>query len=62
MAVKLTAIVECPSCGTEFEGEWTDDSDTLQDMAEAPTQMQTCECGKQFEETYPGWTEWSGAG
>lgn len=58
----LTGLVEC-HCGMVYEGTWTDDSDTMQDMDEAPSQIQVCPgcCAAQYE-TYPGWVNHTEAG
>lgn len=63
--VVLTALVDCgnPDCGETFEGAWTDDSMSVQDMAEPPVAVQECpSCGHKQAETYPGWCFRSEAG
>lgn len=62
MALTLSSLVDCRTCDTPFDGTWTDDSDTVQDMAEPPVQPQTCPNGHTHVETYPGWTFRSEAG
>jgi RNA polymerase subunit RPABC4/transcription elongation factor Spt4 len=61
--IRLTEIVDCPECLTPFEGEWVDDSVTLEDMDSAPTAAQTCPfCGEIFTAEYSGWTMYNEAG
>lgn len=61
--VILHANVECDSCGEIYEGTWTDDSLSVQDMAEPPEQPQACmSCGHEQLEVYPGWCFNSEAG
>lgn len=56
-------LVECPSCGISFEGQWGDDSMDIEQMDAAPEDEQTCpECERTFWAVYPGWTEFGGAG
>lgn len=56
-------LVECPSCDTPFEGHWSDDSMDLEQMDSPPVEDQMCpECGKVFEEAYPGWATFGEAG
>ena len=61
----LHALVDCQNleCGEVYEGTWTDDSMSVQDMAEPPVAVQQCPvCGHQQEETYPAWCWTSEAG
>ena len=59
----LTALVDCASCGTTYEGRWLDDSMSVQDMAEPPEAVQECpSCGHRQQEVYPGWMFRSEAG
>lgn len=61
----LTALVDCanPECGAVYEGTWTDDSMSVQDMAEPPEAEQTCPtCEHKQVETFPGWCFRSEAG
>jgi hypothetical protein len=61
--VILTALVECGNCELTYEGSWEDDSDTTQDMDEAPVAWQECpECKTEQQETYPGWINRTEAG
>ena len=63
VALVLTGLVECESCELVYQGEWADNSDTLDDMAEAPEQTQYCPgCGHPQDETWPGWAYRSEAG
>lgn len=65
MALVLNALVECPNplCGETYEGAWTDESASVQDMAEPPEAVQTCPvCGCKQLEVYPGWCFRSEAG
>lgn len=64
MASFTPAIVECPECGTEFEGYWSDDDSlTDEDVTEAPVAQQTCPaCGHHFDVEWPGWMFRSEAG
>jgi hypothetical protein len=59
----LRALVDCGSCGETFEGTWTDDSMSVQDMAEPPEAGQACPaCGHVQLEVYPAWCFNSEAG
>jgi len=58
----LTANVDCESCGAVYQGMWADSSMSLEDMAEPPVAVQSCSCGHQQEETWPGWCFRSEAG
>jgi hypothetical protein len=60
----LSAIVECPKCGTEFYGVWAVKGD-IQDLAEAPVAPKYCpnpKCGHTWELEYPGWSFMTEAG
>jgi uncharacterized protein (UPF0212 family) len=60
--IQLTAYVDCPECGTTFDGVWTDDSIDIQQIVETPVATFTCPgCGASFEAPYPGWMSWSEA-
>ena len=59
----LNALIDCEECGETFEGTWTDDSMSVQDMAEPPQAEQTCPlCGNVQTEVYPAWCWTSEAG
>jgi rubredoxin len=59
----LPGTVECRNCGLTYETAWVDDSDTLQDMDEAPSEWQECpECRTEQFEQYPGWVNRTEAG
>lgn len=63
--LELTALVDCanPDCGATYDGNWTDDSMSVQDMAEPPEAEQTCPgCGHVQLEAYSGWCFQSEAG
>lgn len=61
--VILRALIDCEKCGETYEGAWTDDSASVQDMAEPPEAEQQCSsCGHEQLETYPGWCFNSEAG
>lgn len=58
-----SALVTCPACALDFEGHWTDDSDTVQDMDGPPVAAQTCPgCGQVHLAEYPYWSWRSEAG
>jgi hypothetical protein len=49
-------------CGLEYQGEWVDDSITVQDMREAPESVQICpHCGHKQMAVYPGWSTYGDA-
>ncbi len=55
--------VDCPACGTTFEGQFRDDSDTVQDLTEAPQGAHECpECRYEWVSELSGWTFFSEAG
>lgn len=59
----FTEQVDCPVCGTTFEGQFHDDSDTVQDITDAPQSAQTCpECAYEWVAAMTGWTFFSEAG
>jgi hypothetical protein len=59
----FNAVVECTVCGELYDGEWTDDSDTVEDLTEPPVADQRCPgCGNRQEEEYPGWSSYGSAG
>lgn len=61
--LELTALVDCAKCDATYDGRWTDDSLSVQDMAEPPEAVQECPgCGHEQLETYPGWCWQSEAG
>ena len=61
--LQFSANVDCENCQATYEGTWTDDSISVEDMVDAPVQVQTCPgCGHQQEEEYPGWMFRSEAG
>lgn len=62
MAVVLSANIDCPVCGTTFEGVWRPVADTIQDLDEAPVQSQVCPDGHEFDAEYPGWISYTEAG
>jgi hypothetical protein len=64
----LTALVDCDEdeggCGVTFQAVWTDDSISVEDMAEPPAADITCpECGRTVTAMeWPGWMFRSEAG
>jgi hypothetical protein len=59
----FTEWVDCPACGTTFEGQFFDDSDTIQDLTEAPQGAHECpECRYEWVSGMTGWTFFSEAG
>lgn len=58
----LTAVVECPECGVEFEGAWYDGSMDAEQRDEAPVAEQECPAGHRFEAEYSGWSYTTEAG
>jgi hypothetical protein len=60
----LHSLVDCEGCEITFQATWTDDSMTIEDMAEAPVRDVTCpECGYVHKAMpWPGWTFRSEAG
>lgn len=63
--LRFSAVIECPECGTEFEGTWEDDAIDVEQIVDPPEGRQKCpnpECGHEFDETYPGWFNYSDAG
>lgn len=58
-----SAIVDCPSCGVPFEGQWQTDVMDIEQLDGPPECVQTCPtCRVTFDAEYPGWTEFGGAG
>lgn len=61
--LELHALVDCEFCFETYDGRWTDDSMSVQDMAEPPEAEQECpSCGNKQAEVYPGWCFRSEAG
>lgn len=59
----LIGLVDCRECREAYEGQWTADADTVQDLDEPPAEEQTCPgCGSIQQETWPGWTNHTLAG
>lgn len=59
----LVAWIECLECGVTYAGGWEDDSDTIEDIDEAPVKEQVCPaCGHVQQELYPGWINRTEAG
>ena len=55
--------VECPACETVFEGEFYDDSMSVQDITEPPVGSHKCpECDTEWISQATGWTLHSEAG
>lgn len=56
-------MAECEVCTTLYEGTWYDDSQTAEDMVDAPEADLKCpSCGHVQHEAYPGWMNTSEAG
>lgn len=56
-------MLDCPQCGTTFEGSWHDESMDPEQRDEAPVAGQCCpDCWHHFEAEYPGWSYTSEAG
>lgn len=61
--LSFVANIDCVECETTYEGTWTDDSQSAEDMVEMPVAEFTCpNCQHVQEETYPGWGFTSEAG
>lgn len=62
-ALRFTENVDCPICDTTFEGVFHDDSDTVEDMTDAPVGSHTCpSCHHEWISGMSGWTFFSEAG
>lgn len=58
--LRFTGRIDCPTCGTEFEGEWTDTSIDIEQLTDPPVGPQTCPaCGWAFVAEFTGWTMYS---
>lgn len=56
-------LVDCPRCDTTFTGLFVDDSDTVQDLTDAPQGGHTCpNCGYEWISGLSGWTFFTEAG
>lgn len=61
--LRFTENVDCESCGTTFEGEFHDESLTVEDIVDPPVGEHTCPaCGHHFASQMTGWTFYSEAG
>ena len=61
--LRFTENVECSNCATVFEGQFHDDSMTVEDITDPPTGEHTCPaCGFHFGTEMTGWTFFSEAG
>lgn len=61
--LSFTAFIDCEECDTSYEGTWTDDSQSYEDMVDSPESDFTCpNCGHVQHEVYPGWSFHSEAG
>lgn len=59
----FTENVDCPACSITFEGDFYDDSLTVEDIVDAPTGNHTCPaCGLRFTTALTGWTFFTEAG
>lgn len=63
MMLHFTEYVDCPSCQYEFEGEFHDDSLSVEDMTDPPYGEHTCpQCKHRFASEATGWSFFSEAG
>jgi hypothetical protein len=63
MAIALSAVVDCKTCGVSFDGEWVDnDADSPEDVDGTPVAVLECPSGHKHSYDYPGWTSWTEAG
>ncbi len=59
----FTETVDCEACGEAFTGLFHDDSDTVDDIVEAPVGEHRCPgCGHRFASALTGWTFFNEAG
>lgn len=62
-SLRFTEFVTCPHCGVEFEGVFTDDAMSVQDITDAPQGTQRCPgCGYEWCCGMSGWTFYGEAG
>jgi len=63
LMLRFTENVDCPACGQVCEGVFHDDSDSVQDIVEAPVGEQHCPaCGHRWPAAMTGWSMFSEAG
>lgn len=64
MVLEFSQFIDCEDCDEPFEGYWSDDSITEEDMTDAPVADQRCPgCGHVNRDVeYPGWMHKSDAG
>lgn len=63
MELQFVENVDCPACGTVFEGEFHDDSITVEDVVDPPVGVHRCPaCGHEWSSAMTGWTFYSEAG
>jgi uncharacterized C2H2 Zn-finger protein len=63
--LRFSENVDCPKCGTLFEGNWIADVIDVEQIAGVEDFVgdQTCpKCGHVFHEDYTGWHNYSDAG
>lgn len=62
---EFTENVDCPACGTEFEGHFIDETDSIdfEDMTEPPRGVHECpHCQRVFSTDLTGWGFYNEAG
>lgn len=65
LVLRFTENVDCPACGTTFEGVFhdQDQSITVEDMTEPPVGEHECPaCGHRWASAATGWAFFSEAG
>jgi predicted RNA-binding Zn-ribbon protein involved in translation (DUF1610 family) len=61
--LRFTEFVDCPQCGQLSEGEFFDDSMSVEDIVDPPTGNHVCPgCGHRWSSELTGWTFFSEAG
>lgn len=61
--LRFTENLDCPQCTLVFEGEFFDDSLTVQDLVDPPVGYHRCpRCGHQWTSELSGWTFYGEAG
>ena len=61
--LRFAENVECPECGTLFEGEWYEPAMSVHDIVEAPEARHRCPlCALEFTTALTGWTMYTEAG
>lgn len=61
--LRFSENVDCDECGVVFEGEFVDNSMTVEDIADPPRGRHVCPgCGHEWTSEMTGWTFYSEAG